>query len=92
MEADRLQIDTIPTTMWPLAPTEGQQGGARKRPSSAAPTMHKLSELALHSARNIIHKDQLALFVPTSFISLLATNAGVFHPTVWHKPVSELGA
>ena len=92
VEAGRLQIDRIPTAMWPLVSTEGQQGGSRKRPSFAASTMAKLSELALHSASNINHKHQLALFVPASFISLLATNAGVFDPTVWHKPASELGA
>lgn len=50
----------------------------------------EVERVAFHSRVNIRHKDQLALFVPASFIALLGTDAGIFQNTHYHVASSKL--
>ena len=74
------RVDCDPTTMWPLGQKQGLQGkrrsSAKEEQMSVESLNHDLSrieQLAQHSCANISHKDQLALFVPASFVAYLAT-------------------
>ena len=78
------QVDQDPENMW-KAEDSGSSQGKRKKPTAAETIGDQAAEaltLALHCRSNIPHKDQLALFVPSSHIMVLAVSAGLFQESV----------
>ena len=99
-DADRGRVDTDPTAMWIPGQDSGQ--GRRKRRAVTGEDqndqntlpgvqtgMHRVEELAQLSGINIQHKDQLAVFVPASFIGLLAADRGLFANPGFHQSASK---
>ncbi len=79
--------------MW-ASSSAGNQGKRKKRASTGALAEEEKAAdavmAAFHSRANIRHKDQLALFVPATFIALLGTDGGIFKETQYHVASSKL--
>jgi len=76
--------DAPPRELWDMDPgamwqgsSASSQGKRRRQPEQPEqPAAHDVNNLALHAAANIVHKGQLALFVPAATIWQLGQQLG----------------
>lgn len=94
-QPDRNRVDKDPNNLF----QSGHQGVQGKRKAmegsrEGAVLIEKVQKLALHAVSNIVHKDQLAVFVPASYLLNLATNhAGMPATPLHNRPsTSKLSA
>ena len=77
--------------MWPRdVPGSTQSGSKRKRPHPDIDVAAMRNDIE-YTMDNIPHKDQLALFIPSQFIYLLAVRAGIFSPSVFRSSIPASG-
>lgn len=88
---ERRRVDTDPEDMFGSSKMDVQGKGKRKTMDTSG-LVKDVEQLALHGVRNIPHKDQLALFVPASYVANLATDIGGLDVTPLRAgPISRLG-
>lgn len=68
--------DMDPGAMWQGSSASSQGKGSRQPEQPEQPALHIVKSLVLHAVANIVHKGQLALFVPASIIWQLGQQHG----------------